>query len=244
MYYRHYAVSRNQQAHLTPHRTWRGEPGRLNFSFGEPSPFRHASAARPWSQRLRGSRPMPASAGAASRPPDRVGSCAPPDCQQRAPVPPRRPRQGNAVSSPAQSRKLDRKPCTVSWPDNFMRLSIWSMALSESGLPNLSPEKTRSLTRTSRIRSSSATARVDNGTTCSRPAFIRPAGIVHRRRSRSTSSHRIPRASPERTAVRVRTPPRAPLAPPWSSAVQGRRRPRYRASPHDADARSSDGAAE
>jgi len=66
---------------------------------------------------------------------------------------------------------------------------------------------TNSLSRTFAMRSSTAMAAVDNGIRCSRPlfrlVFMRAAGTVHRRVRRSISSHRAPRASPVRAAVRI-----------------------------------------
>ena len=54
-----------------------------------------------------------------------------------------------------------------------------------------------------RASSSTSAAPPARGTRCSRPAFIRSPGIVHKRVSRLISSHRTPRTSPERTAVSV-----------------------------------------
>jgi hypothetical protein len=44
----------------------------------------------------------------------------------------------------------------------------------------------------------------DNGTRCSRPAFMRSAGIVQTFEIKSISDHLAPSASPERAAVRIR----------------------------------------
>jgi hypothetical protein len=44
---------------------------------------------------------------------------------------------------------------------------------------------------------------VDRGTRCSRPAFIRSAGMVHAASSRLTSDQVAPRTSPDRVAVRI-----------------------------------------
>ena len=49
-----------------------------------------------------------------------------------------------------------------------------------------------------------STARTDNGTRCFTLAFMRDAGTVHTALVRSTSSHVIPRTSPDLAAVRIR----------------------------------------
>ena len=76
--------------------------------------------------------------------------------------------------------------------------------LSDSRLPvceaNTSPEPSAS----PRAPSSTSSARADNGTRCSRPAFVRKAGTVQVAASGSISSHRAPRTSPERHAVNTR----------------------------------------
>ncbi len=51
---------------------------------------------------------------------------------------------------------------------------------------------------------SRAIAAAVSGTLCSRPAFMRPAGIVQRPASRSTSDQTAPRTSPLRAAISVR----------------------------------------
>ena len=55
-----------------------------------------------------------------------------------------------------------------------------------------------------RARSRISTARLDNGTRCSRAIFILLAGIVQSRSARSISFHRARRTSPERAAVNTR----------------------------------------
>src|SRR4051812_33029381 len=57
--------------------------------------------------------------------------------------------------------------------------------------------------RTASIALSTATARSENGTRWTRPAFIRSAGTVQTRASRSISCHRAPSTSPERAATRI-----------------------------------------
>ena len=52
-------------------------------------------------------------------------------------------------------------------------------------------------------RSSVSIAAGDNGTRCSRPAFMRSAGMRHSAACRSISLHVAARASPDRTAVRM-----------------------------------------
>ena len=52
--------------------------------------------------------------------------------------------------------------------------------------------------------SRTASAAPLSGTRCSRPFFILAAGTVQVAESRSTSSQRAPRTSPERQAVKVR----------------------------------------
>ena len=111
--------------------------------------------------------------------------------------------RGTLAHSPHQSRKDDRKPCTVALIPRF--LSSLVNVMSDSGLPrrlleNTSPESSRSRRASRTI----ANARSVNGTRCSRPAFIRDPGIVHMRASASISSIVAPRTSPERAAVRTR----------------------------------------
>ena len=110
----------------------------------------------------------------------------------------RRPR---GVSFPAQSRKALRKPCTVT--STPMRSKTFSIAEAESGSWRWRPGNTKSETRISSSLSRISTARSLSGTRCSRPAFIRRAGMVQTRASRSISLQRAPRTSPERVAVRM-----------------------------------------
>ena len=46
-------------------------------------------------------------------------------------------------------------------------------------------------------------AYIERGTLCSRAAFMRSAGMVHRRLFKSTSDQTAPRTSPSRAAVRI-----------------------------------------
>ena len=109
---------------------------------------------------------------------------------------------GVLVASATQSRKLDRKPCTVT-PASMSR-STFSNVMSERGFPLRMPGKTRSLSawRSRIARWNTSLTGADNGTTCGLPAFIRAAGIAQVAASRSSSPHEAPRISPDRVAVR------------------------------------------
>ena len=67
------------------------------------------------------------------------------------------------------------------------------------------PGNTKPVTsRSTRASSSTARARSESGTRCSRPVFILEAGTVHVADSRSISPHVANRTSPDRAAVNVR----------------------------------------
>ena len=110
--------------------------------------------------------------------------------------------RGASEHSAAQSRKLERNPCGTAPIPSFR--TIAGIATSGSGRPfaegNTSPEPSAN----SRDSRSTARARVDSGTRCSRFVFIRPAGMRHSRASRSISFHSAPRTSPLRHAVSTR----------------------------------------
>ena len=59
--------------------------------------------------------------------------------------------------------------------------------------------------KSSAAASSTLSAQGESGTRCSRPAFMRSAGIVHAAPSRSICSHRALRTSPEHAAVTCAT---------------------------------------
>jgi hypothetical protein len=75
---------------------------------------------------------------------------------------------------------------------------------STLGARPVMPGKTKSSEATSFIRFRIASAGSDSGTRCCLPAFMRSAGTVHTAALTSISSHRAPRTSPERAAVRMR----------------------------------------
>ena len=76
-----------------------------------------------------------------------------------------------------QSRKADRKPCTVTLP-RPMRRRTFFIAMAESGRSAPRPEKTNSPVRAFAASASTASARADSGTRCSRAAFMRAGAIV------------------------------------------------------------------
>ena len=75
--------------------------------------------------------------------------------------------------------------------------------MSLRDLPRLVPGKTNSLRREAPSSFSTATARDESGTRCSRSLFMRSAGTTHSRSPKSNSFHRAPRASPVLAAVRI-----------------------------------------
>ena len=109
--------------------------------------------------------------------------------------------RGCAVASPAQSRNVERNPCTVR-SARFIRLSSCSPTMLDNGLP-ARPGKSRTPSCWPRSRTSSAIAASDNGMRCSFPAFMREAGIVHKRASRSNSDQLASSASDVRQAVKM-----------------------------------------
>ena len=70
-------------------------------------------------------------------------------------------------------------------------------------LPALLPGKIYSPALTASTGSRICRARADSGTRCSRPPFIRAAGIVQSFALRSISAHRAPNTSPDRLAFKM-----------------------------------------
>ena len=106
-----------------------------------------------------------------------------------------------------QSRKLDRNPCAVAIRPG---LSLWALSLRSREVRAMSESSTWSRTEgntsvscwlfcLSRI----AMIRGGRGTRWGAFAFMRSAGIVHTLFLKSTSLQVIPRASPERQAVKI-----------------------------------------
>lgn len=77
-------------------------------------------------------------------------------------------------------------------------------AMFDMGFPDNRPENTYSLLESSFDRARISTARPDKRTRCSRPAFMRCAGMVQVARARSNSSHFAPSTSPVRVAAKMR----------------------------------------
>ena len=106
--------------------------------------------------------------------------------------------RGTSVHSAAQSRKDDRKPCGTA-----------SISSSRTSLETVPPwiararcdgkTKPRAVCQPARLAEN--LQRADSGTRCSRPAFIRLAGIVHVADAKSISSRVASRTSPDRLAV-------------------------------------------
>ena len=124
------------------------------------------------------------------------------------------------MHSAAQSRKLERNPCTVARSARPTVRRIFVSVMSESGRPptgewNTSPDSPRR----GAASSSAAIAASLSGTRCSTPPFIRSAGIVHRQASRSISSHVAPLASPDLAAVSTRNSKHAFAATPALDAA-------------------------
>jgi hypothetical protein len=67
---------------------------------------------------------------------------------------------------------------------------------------------------------STASAAVDNGTTCSRALFILAAGSVHSLRSKSTSCHRAPSASLGLAAVAIMKTHDENALPSWHASAR------------------------
>ena len=93
----------------------------------------------------------------------------------------------------------ERNPCgTAATPCSRRGLEmVASLSMRPVGEGNTRPLSSASAAASSRT----ASARRDNGTRCSRKAFIRAAGIVHVATVRSISSHRAPRERTERPAT-------------------------------------------
>jgi hypothetical protein len=105
-----------------------------------------------------------------------------------------------ATDSARQSRKVERKPCTViSFRPMRRRTAVRLMC--ENAAPLRRPGKIGPSVRCTLL--SKTKVDVDRGTRCSRPAFIRSAGMVHTASSRLTSDQVAPRTSPDRVAVRI-----------------------------------------
>jgi hypothetical protein len=105
--------------------------------------------------------------------------------------------------SPAPARRPTRPKCAMFDKGPRERLS--------------SEGKTNSLTRMRPMSSSNLAAASLNGTRCSRPAFMRAAGIVHTREPRSISSHVAPRTSFVRQPVRIANASALAAMPPSRS---------------------------
>ena len=88
---------------------------------------------------------------------------------------------------------------------DFHAAQHMSIAMFDSGLPRRWPAKTKSPRFDFCQLCRMATARVERGTRCWRPAFIRAAGTVQTSCRRSISSQRIPSSSPDRAAVRMQS---------------------------------------
>ena len=98
----------------------------------------------------------------------------------------------------------------------FIRRSTMSIAMLDNGLPR-SGRENKIAGFASTICSRMANARPDNGTRCSRPAFMRAAGTVHtfcRCRFRTSA----PQYFPDRAAVRMQNS-RASAARPHAGAL-------------------------
>src|SRR5271166_6721590 len=105
---------------------------------------------------------------------------------------------GKWVISPAQSRKLERNPCTVisSLPILFRTAASVISLMGLDGLTELGKTKASGAPGDPRY----ASASVLNGTRCSFVAFMREAGMVQTASATSTSAQRAPRTSPDRLA--------------------------------------------
>ena len=84
------------------------------------------------------------------------------------------------------------------------RFSIAESVISDFMRPVAEGKTSPSPRPSSRASASTSSALSESGTLCSRLDFMRAAGTVHVRASRSISSHRAPRTSPERAAVSTR----------------------------------------
>ena len=145
-----------------------------------------------------------ASRAAAASGTDRRADRRPPPCRRScAPAPSRPPRSGKPVRSAAQSRNVDRKPCTVRSPRPMRRSSIRN-AMLLSGRPALPPGNTKSLGANRRhgLEDRHAPDRTAGPGARARLSCARP-GTVQSRSARSISSQRAPMTSPVRAAVRI-----------------------------------------
>ena len=134
--------------------------------------------------------------------------------------------------------------------------TVWNRFESTAGArgiaadipPSRLPVRVLGKTRSESAESSIARLMIDtatsgSGTLCWRIAFVRSAGIVHTRVSRSVSDLRAPRTSPVRVAVRIRSRRaggKSHCQNPLRQGVQRTRAPRHMASRHDAWASPSD----
>ena len=106
-----------------------------------------------------------------------------------------------APFSAAQLLKLVRNPCVVaSIPVSVSSLEVVMLL---SALPVGLGNSRADPSVNSCAAASTSSVRVESGTRCVRPDFMRSAGTVHTRRARSISSQVASRASPDRAAVRM-----------------------------------------
>ena len=155
-------------------------------------------------RRRGGRRTSRPSAGAAART-GPTGRRPPRPCSgSRGRAPPRRHRAGGFVSSAAQSRKLDRKPCGTAPISRSLR--SFENIMSDSRFPRTPGKMSAPPLPSVRAASRICAARRDSETRCSRLAFMRVAGIVQTRPLRSISSHVASRTSPDRDGPDHSTP--------------------------------------
>ena len=98
------------------------------------------------------------------------------------------------------------KPCVVK-PSRPIRTNSALNTASDIGCANVDLPRVGDGTHSTGSRlftaSSTASASTDNGTRWGLPRFIRSAGTFQTFSARSISSHRAPRAAPDRAAVRM-----------------------------------------
>jgi hypothetical protein len=100
------------------------------------------------------------------------------------------------------------------------RRSTDVIAMFESPTPSVGPMKMCGFLFSVGSARSSSAARLLNGTVCTLPAFMCPAGTVHSPAARSISSHLAPITSPVRAAVRmVNSRARAAMPSRWRSST-------------------------
>ena len=130
--------------------------------------------------------------------------------------------RGCAVVSPAQSRKVERKPCAVRSP-RPIRLQHRGQRHVGQRLAGDRRAAGTPAHRARRARRAAPRAAGVSGTRCSLPALMRPAGTVHTRRRRRRSrprSCRAPRPSGRRSGSRTPAPWRRCLRGCASSAMK------------------------